>query len=356
MMTEPELTAAEVAELPDVFSENTLYTEPPSQGDGWWRWVLLVCVALLAVGVSGYWYVHSLNEPPAAFPIDQPITIESGQAVRTITDQLETAQVVRSADLLYAYIVLEHDPRDIKASTYVFDTPLTARDIATRLTEGDFDTDLVTFTHFEGERVEKLGERLAEQLPNFDADTFIQLALPYEGTLFPDTYRVPPDFTAEDVFNELRATYDARLEPLRPEIANQNLSEADVIILASIVEREANTPESMKYVAGIFRNRLEIGMPLQADASIEYVLDTPLNELPPGALAENLREVDSPYNTYKNPGLPPGPIGNPGLTAIESVVQPTPSDYFYYLTAPDGTFYYAETFAEHQRNINTYLR
>jgi UPF0755 protein len=121
--------------------------------------------------------------------------------------------------------------------------------------------------------------------------------------------------------------------------------------LASIIEREANSPESMKMVSGILQNRLTIDMPLQADASIEYILDKPLNAL----LPEDLK-IDSPYNTYLNRGLPPTPIGNPGLTAIEAVLEPTLSKYLFYITDETGEFHYAEDFDQHRANIQRYLR
>jgi UPF0755 protein len=107
----------------------------------------------------------------------------------------------------------------------------------------------------------------------------------------------------------------------------------------------------MKMVSGILQNRLSIGMALQTDASIEYVLDKPLSELS----AEDL-DLDTPYNTYMYPGLVPTPIGNPGLLAIDAVLNPTPSDFFYYITGNDGNFYYAETFEEHKQNIYKYLQ
>ena len=122
-----------------------------------------------------------------------------------------------------------------------------------------------------------------------------------------------------------------------------------ILILASILEREANTPESKGLVSSVLQNRIAVGMPLQADASIEYS-DKPW-ELTPDDL-----KIDSPYNTYTNPGLPPTPIGNPGLTAIEAVLSPTQSPYFFYITGKDGEFYYAETYDEHLLNIERYLR
>lgn len=303
-----------------------------------------------------FWYVMSLSEAPEEFPINTPVVIEAGTEVRDIARQLADAHVVNSADLLYFVIVFSHNPGDIKASSYVFDEPMSVFEVAKRLTEGDFDTDLVRFTHFEGERVELLAERADEILPNFDEERFLAAATPLEGTLFPETYFIPNTFTDEELLALLTDTYSEKLAPLREKIDEHTLTEEEIIILASIIEREANTLESKRMVAGIFLNRLEIGMALQADATIEYAMDVPLNELKEGQLAEELRKIDSPYNTYLYPGLPPTPIGNPGLESIAAVLDPTVSNYMYYLTGTDGEFYYATTYDQHLNNIERYLR
>lgn len=358
-MAQPSMAPTEddTAVQPHEADQESTQDTPPQGGRRWWliSFLLLLCVLLFA-GLASLLTIHHLNQPPVHFPVDQPITIETGLSVREISTHLAAANVVRSETLLYYTLVLLHDPTTLKASTYVFSAPLTTGDVATRLTEGDFDAELVRFTHIEGERVSQLATRAADALPAFDEARFIAQATPHEGTLFPDTYFIPQSFTDEELLTLLRETYEEQLSPLRSQIAAHQLDEYEIITLASIVEREANTPESMRLVAGILLNRLEAGMPLQADASIEYTLDIPLNELPPGALATELRERESPYNTYKNTGLPPTPIGNPGLQAITAVLEPTESDYWYYLTAPDGTFYYATTYTEHQRNIARYLR
>lgn len=323
---------------------------------------VLITLSLAIIGwvvvtsLIALWYIMELAESPNDFPIDTPIVIEQGSDVRMIARQLADSNVVHSADLLYFVLVFAHDPANIKASTYVFDKPIDVFAVATRLTEGDFDTDLVRFTHIEGERAELLAKRAAEVLPQFNEEAFIATALPLEGRLFPDTYFVPETYTDGDMIELLTETYIEKTEPLAEQIALSNFTEDEILILASIVEREANTPESKRYVAGIFQNRLAIGMALQADASIEYVIETPLNELPAGQLASELREIDSPYNTYLYPGLPPTPIGNPGLEAITAVLQPIESEYMYYITGSDGKFYYAETYEQHLANIERHLR
>jgi UPF0755 protein len=289
--------------------------------------------------------------PPKNFPLGVPVTIEEGSTARDVTELFAAQGYVRSAFALYMSLLWGYNPSEIKATTYVFSTPLTPWQIAAEITRGHYSNDLITLTLIEGESAKSITKRAEAVLPEFDSATFLALALPHEGTLFPDTYYVPTTYTAEDLFTLLTTTYKERVEPWQEVMATKGLIEADVITLASIIEREANTKESMKMVSGILQNRLAIDMPLQADASIEYVLDKPLEELTP----EDLR-IDSPYNTYLNVGLPPTPIGNPGIDAIMAVIEPTPSEYYFYITGSDGNFYYAENYDEHRRNIARYLR
>lgn len=301
--------------------------------------------------ISFYLIVSNLNQSPVTFPVNQPVVIEQGTEVKSITHILKEADVVKSETLLYYALLFFYEPKDVKASTYIFDKPLTTMEVAQRLTQGDFDTGLVRFTHFEGERVTQLARRADEVLPLFDAEVFISNAEPLEGRLFPETYFVPPTYTSADLQKLMTDTFDDEIMKIQTLIDAQELSLDEIVILASVIEREANSPESQKMVAGILQNRLAIDMPLQTDASIEYILDKPLSELTPDDL-----KIDSPYNTYLNKGLPPTPIGNPGLTAIMAVLEPTLSDYYYYITGNDGEFYYAKTYNEHLINIKKYLR
>ncbi len=300
---------------------------------------------------ANYFYIKHLNLPTDNFPVGKPITIEQGTGVKAITEILQEDGVVKSKSLLYYTLILFHEPTSVKASTYIFEKPLSTYEIAKRLTEGDFDADLVRFTHFEGERVSLLAKRASVVFPNFNVDSFVATATAYEGKLFPDTYFIPADFTDEELFTLMLETFDEKLAGLKEKISKHELSLDEIIVLASIVEREADSPESKRMVSSVLQNRLEIGMPLQADASIEYILDNPLKELTP----EDLK-IDSPYNTYLNTGLPPTPIGNPGLEAIEAVLEPTESEYFYYITDDNGDFYFAKNYDQHLLNIKQYLR
>ena len=312
--------------------------------------VLLLC--LLGIAAIALIYFLVRNAPaPVNFPVGSPVTIEEGSSISEIVDTLHQSGVLRSSLLLYTIILTKYSPQDIKASQYVFDKPYNVFEVADKLATGDFTSNLVRVTHREGERVTELATAVHAALPNISEADFIAAALPHEGTLFPETYFLPPHFTADDVIKTLHDKYEEFMIPKRGTIAASGLTEDEVIILASIIEREANDPESMGMVSGILQNRLRDGMPLQADASIEYMLDKPLEELTP----EDLK-IDSPYNTYLNRGLPPTPIGNPGAASIGAVLEPTPSDYYFYITGNDGVFYYATTYEDHKRNIARYLR
>ncbi|MEK7638887.1 MAG: endolytic transglycosylase MltG [Patescibacteria group bacterium] len=309
----------------------------------------ILCFAILLA--SGFLLFHVLNQPPHDFPTRSIISIEKGMNVSEIATSMAEQKVVRSKLLLYISIVLLYDETTIKASNYVFEKPLTTRRVAERLVQGDFDTDLVRLTHIEGERATDLAESASEILVGFDTVDFLSQAVLFEGRLFPDTYFIPSTYTEKELLALLTDTFAKKMEPLQAKIASSTLSLDEILILASIIEREANTLESKRAVSSVLQNRLAIGMPLQADASIEYVLDKPLSEL----TADDLK-IESPYNTYLHTGLPPTPIGNPGLEAIEAVLLPEETDYFYYISDERGQFYYAKTYNEHLINIERHLR
>jgi len=181
--------------------------------------VLLILGCLLILAGFVYWLIVSLNQPPADFPLKQPITIEKGTTVREITRILAEAHVVRSDAFLYYTLVLFYEPSSLKASTYLFSEPLSTTQVAKRLSEGDFDTDLIRFTHFEGERATQIAARASDILPNFNEARFIAAAEPLEGKLFPETYFVPEAFTDEDILNLMFKTFTASIEPLQQKIA-----------------------------------------------------------------------------------------------------------------------------------------
>lgn len=314
-------------------------------------WLLLFSTVCLLLVITAVVSVHILAKAPTNFPINETITVPQGSGVRSTAHLLKQRNIIASEYLLYAIVWWYHDPTALKASDYRFAEPLSVYQVAEKLMVGDFTSNLIRFTHKEGERVTDIAVTAQSVLTGFDTETFLREALPQEGTLFPDTYLLPPDFSATELIKTMTDAYEKNMAPLRVKIALGTLSEREVVILASIIEREANSPESMRMVSGILQNRLSIGMALQTDASIEYILNKPLKDLTPEDL-----DIDSPYNTYKHRELPPTPIGNPGLIALQAVIEPTRSEYLYYITDSDGNFHYAKTFEEHKLNVARYLK
>jgi len=172
-----------------------------------------------------------------------------------------------------------------------------------------------------------------------------------EGYLFPDTYRFYPNASADDVVKKMLDAMEAKVNEIdAPTGDAKDMSFHEVLTLASIVEREVRQPADMKEVADIFLKRLSAGIALQADSTVNYVTggDDP-------SISSTDRNIDSPYNTYKNRGLPPGPISNPGLNALSAVIHPASNAYYYFLTDKDGNVHYARTLEEHGVNRQKYL-
>lgn len=279
------------------------------------------------------------------------LQVDRGMSVQDIALEAKERNLVRSSLLLYGVLTHFHDPTAIYAGTYSFDRPFTVFEVGDKLASKEIDNTLLRVTIPEGTTRKEIAKIAKQKIESFNEITFLEETKNNEGYLFPDTYFVSPDFSAEEFVNLLTSTFSHRLAPYKAQIENSGFTEYEVLILASIIEREANDENSMRTVSGILQNRLKLGMALQTDASIEYVLDKPLSELSP----EDLK-LDTPYNTYLYPGLPPTPIGNPGLLAIKAVLEPIPTEYLFYITGDDGLFYYAETFEDHKHNIERYLR
>ncbi len=176
--------------------------------------------------------------------------------------------------------------------------------------------------------------------------------LSYEGYFLPDTYRVYADAKPEDIIKKVFVNLDEKITlEMRTEIVKQNKSFDEILTMASVVEKEAPTADSMGVVADIFWRRFKAGWPLQSCATVNYI--TGKND--PGVTDKD-RAIDSLFNTYKYPGLPLGPISNPSLTAIKAVIYPIKNDYWYFMSGSDGVIHYAKTLEEHNRNVYKFLR
>lgn len=332
------------------YFDNRSFLEKGKQKTGK-KAVFLIGLLILFIIFSGVWFVNYLISPPADFPTSEPIKIESGLRVYEIANLLQEKKIIHSAWLFALLSKYVDNSTNLQAGVYSFEESKTVFAVLDKLAAGEVISESIRVTFTEGLTIEEYALLLENHLPNFNRSNFLELAEGKEGFLFPDTYEFEPKADETDVLSILERNYEAKVQSLQAKIASHNLDEYEVITLASILEREANSKTSMRTVSGILQNRLAIGMALQADATVGYVLDKPLAEL----TAEDL-EIDSPYNTYLYNGLPPTPVGNPGIMAIEAVLDPIETEYFYYITGDDGNFYYATTFDEHRENIRLYLQ
>jgi len=309
-----------------------------------------------------------LNAPAGSDPAAIVFTVEPGESVGQIATRLQTEGLVRDAQLFRLYLRYAKLDSGVEAGQFTLKKTMTIAEIAQALQSGKRDE--LTLTIPEGRRLEEVAALVEQQTP-ISATTFLSLArnagqwasqypflaeLPpdasLEGYLFPDTYRLPKDVTASDVIARMLANLDHRITPvMRDELASQKRTLFEAVTLASIVEREAVVENERPLIAGVYMNRLVSGMALDADPTVQYGIASAKKQAPwwPQLTQEDYRAAKSPYNTYLNPGLPPGPIANPGLSSLQAAIEPAKTPYFFFRAAcsRDGTHLFSKTLEEH---------
>jgi len=282
--------------------------------------------------------------------------IPKGQALSIIASRLEEENLIKSKWAFRVAVYKNNLVNKIQAGSFELSANMNTWQIAQALTMGTDDT---WITLPEGWRREEIAESLSKQgLNNFKLEEFLNLSKGLEGQLFPDTYLVPREITSAALLSLLKNTFATKVTTaLSTELSTNKMSLNEVLTLASLVQRESAHDEEMPLVAQILLNRLDIEMPLQVDATLQYVKGYSKTESSwwPDPLAED-KKIDSLYNTYKNAGLPPGPICNPGIAAIKAVFNPTPTQALYYIHDNSGKIHTAITLDEHNANVNKYLR
>ncbi len=303
---------------------------------------MALAFSLLVIG-GVFWFVNGMS------PLNEDKTVKrfvvsQGETASKIGEDLVKNGFLKDALVFRIYTQVTQSAKRIRAGSYELSSNLWMPQIIAKLLEGPNE---VWVTIPEGFRREEIANRFIEnlQLTETEAETFydqfLSMTLSKEGYLFPDTYLVPKDVKVFDVVKLMEDNFKKRVD------FSVNDS---TIILASIIERETRSAEERPVVAGILLKRISSGWPLQADATVQYAKG---NWNP---VSVNDLQVDSPYNTYLNLGLPPTPICNPGLLSIKAVTHPTQSDYWYYIHDKDGQIHYAKTIEEQNVNIAKYLQ
>ncbi len=319
------------------------------------RFIFNKTIAAAVVLVAGILiiFLGAMCAAPRDFPTGVPIVIPSGESVSGTGSILQEEHVIQSKFAFRVAMFLVGD--NVHAGTYVFAVPTSVFGVAQHVASGSYGLSPMKITIPEGSSNREIAEIISMRFPGFNSVQFMNLAKEEEGYLFPDTYFFMPDVTPEKVITTMRATFDERIKDAQPQIAASGRSMNDIVIMASILEKEARLTETRRTIADILWRRIKAGMALQVDAVFGYILGRDTFH-PTGAEAESVLTIDSPYNTYKYRGLPPGPIGNPGLDAIIAAATPIKNAYVYYLTDAEGVMHYARTFEEHKKNKELYLR
>lgn len=327
--------------------------------------IILGIAIFIVLFIPLFYFIFSLQPVSQGAGTKKIVIIPAKASTTEIGALLEEKKLIRNGFTFVLYAKLKGAGSELKAGKYLFTVGQSAGEIINQIAQGKIYKDSFTLVVPEGFTVEQIAQRLADNgivnkeaflaeadsgdfssyefVKNIPADKKIKHRI--EGYLFPDTYEIGKGATPHEIINLLlkregemwNPEWDVKLKSL-------NLTHHQVLTLASIVEREVKVKKEQPLVAGIYMNRLKINMALQADATLQYAS---------GKQNQIDTQINSPYNTYKNPGIPPGPIANPGKAAIEAVLNPEKTNFLYYVTKNNGTgeHYFAATYTEHLANI-----
>lgn len=313
----------------------------------------VILILILAGGIFGF--IQQNNQPVSSDQTSKIFTIKSGEGIKSIAQKLESSGLVKNKYVFLYYTYSLSLNKKIQAGNFKLSSNLTTKDIAIKLTQSGVTDYWVKI--LEGLRVEELTDIFPDDAPIKSAD-FIKSVKTKEGYIFPDSYLNPQYFTLDQVISTIQSNFDKKFAQAKAGATNTQLSDKQILVLASIIEHEARTLKVKQGVSGVLMNRLNANMPLQSDVTVQYARDTQRKPTKywEDLAAADIKSVVSPYNTYQNTGLPPAPICNPGYDSIYAAFHPTESDYIFYLTGDDGVMYYAKTLSEHNDNIANHLK
>lgn len=322
--------------------------------------VLIVLLIIIALIGAAAFYVFG-GTRTANLDQETAITIPNGSSAKMVSTILKDNDLVMNKLSFEVYIRMSNAAADLKPGDYTFGPgKVTYSDILEMLKRGNLEAEQITITIPEGLTVLQMAESLESQGAG-SADKFLEYAgslqIPYdyipqgedytqlEGFLYPDTYCVGKDWSEAQIVDLMLAQFDKNWTPERRAKAEElGLTAKQVVTVASLIEREVRVDSERATVASVIYNRIAQNMPLQIDATIQYILGKQKDRL----LYSDL-EIDSPYNTYKNMGLPPGPIASPGVACIDAALNPEQTEYLFYQTTVegDGSHYFCKTYDEH---------
>ncbi len=335
--------------------------------------IISLIILISATIYISYW--RNVNIATQKLSEEVNFTVEQGDRVQNIGKNLKENGLIKSSFSFGWHVAFQNIDKKLQAGEYRLDKNMNLKEIAKALATGNTLSNEKTVKIIEGWRIKEIAEYLAKE-HGFSAEEFIKLTKSgtgtcftkeicqfsymdsiskgksLEGYLFPDTYRVFEDATIEEVIAKMLNNFELKItDGMLKDIKKQGKTLHEIIIMASLIEKEVPNADDMKMISDVFYKRLKIGMALQSDATINYFT----NKGTTRPSFDDL-EIEHPYNTYRNPGLMPGPISNPGISAIEAAIYPKPNEYYYFLTTPKGKVIYTKTYERHLEEKYKYYK
>lgn len=311
---------------------------------------IIVFLVLIFGGVLAWW----INGVSAVNPSDKTqkaFSVKRGDSVKIIANNLKSEGFIKDPVIFFLVVKQFGLDSKIQAGDFFLSPSQNTIDIAKSLQTGTYDVRIVIP---EGIRAEEIADILKDRLDSYQESWRANLIL-HEGYLFPDTYSFAKDATIDQIISIMRDNFEQKYNQI-PNKEKTRLSKEEIVIVASLVEREAKHAIDRPLVASVILNRYKIGMKLDIDATIQYALGYQKQEKRwwKKELTFADLELNSPYNTYRVAGLPPRPISNPGFEALNAVVNPAKTDYLFYISDKNGNNHYAKTNEEHEANKKKY--
>jgi len=310
--------------------------------------IVIIIAVILFAGVS-LWWKNGLSAVSSRDISQKVFVIPKGTSVRAIGNELKKEGLIKDPVVFFIYIRQNKLDQNIQAGSYKLSASMDLPKIMETIRVGTVDT-WVTIP--EGLRSEEIAEILEREIPTFDS-SWVATLKSEEGYLFPDTYLIPKDASISTVISIFKNNFYSKIKDIGMTDNDAKLNE--IVILASLIEREALRDDEKPMIASVLYNRLNEGMALDIDATLQYAKGKSSKGkwwvVPMGVD----RQIDSPYNTYKYPGIPPGPIANPGIEAIRAAKSPASSDYFFYIHDNGGNVHFSKNLEGHNQNIEKYL-
>jgi UPF0755 protein len=302
-------------------------------------------IALTAAGIIFLISLFFISAP-VDFPVNKIITVDKGATLKEISENFQNEKIIRYPVLFNSLVRYSGHGKDIKAGKYIFEERLSLIGLIGRLIRGESGIPSIKITIPEGSTISDI-DRIFQ---NRGFKDFAVRNKELEGYLFPDTYLFLIEDTPDAVVAKMTENLKNKTADLEEAIKNSGRNFDQILTMASLLEKEAAKTEDRKIISGILWKRLDKKMALQVDATLDYALGKNTFEL----TTEDLRK-DGPYNTYTRRGLPPTPICNPGLDAINAAIFPEKTAYWYYLSDKEGNLHYSKTYEEHKLNKTKYL-